>query len=126
LIGHLNLLDTDIILVVDNDALVRLGTLAMLRDMGVDPLVADGAQSALEQVAEHGLPHILVTDYAMPGGSGITLARQLTAANPVMRVLIVTGHDQINDPVDSGWIILQKPFTRDELAEALETLSPSS
>jgi DNA-binding NtrC family response regulator len=113
------------ILVVDNDALVRLGTIVMLREMGFAPRSADALASAVALAATNGPPDILVTDYAMPGGSGVDLARQLQSQNADLRVLIVTGHDKIDDPLDPHWMILQKPFTGSELREAITVLVAS-
>jgi FixJ family two-component response regulator len=112
-------------LVVDNDALVRLGTLVMLREMGFAPQSADSLTAALEQVAVHGAPDILVTDYQMPGGSGVELARKLHVRDADLRVLFVTGHDRIEDALEPHWLILQKPFTGSELRDAITELLAS-
>jgi DNA-binding NtrC family response regulator len=118
--------DQTVLLVVDNDALVRLGTVVMLREMGFEPISADALSSALEQVEMHGEPDILVTDYDMPGGSGVDLARILHSRNAAMHVLFVTGHDRLADPLEPQWRILQKPFTGQELHEAMTALLASA
>jgi DNA-binding NtrC family response regulator len=114
------------LLVVDNDALVRLGTMVMLREMGFAPVSADALTSALEQVELHGEPDILVTDYDMPGGSGVDLARILHSRNAGLHVLFVTGHDRVADTLEPQWRILQKPFTGQELNEAITALLASA
>lgn len=118
--------DHTTLLVVDNDALVRLGTIVMLREMGFAPISADALTSALEQVELHGEPDILVTDYDMPGGSGVDLARILHGRNAGLHVLFVTGHDRVADPLEPHWRILQKPFTGQELREAMTALLASA
>lgn len=115
-----------VLLVVDNDALVRLGTVVMLREMGFAPISADALSSALERISEHGEPDILVTDYDMPGGSGVDLARILHSRNDQLHVLFVTGHDRVPDKLEPHWRILQKPFTGQELREAITTLLASA
>ena len=114
------------LLVVDNDALVRLGTIVMLREMGFEPNSADALTSAMAQVDLHGEPDILVTDYDMPGGSGVDLARILHARNAGLHVLFVTGHDRVADTLEPNWRILQKPFTGQELHEAMAALLASA
>jgi FixJ family two-component response regulator len=118
--------DKTVLLVVDNDALVRLGTVVMLREMGFAPISADALTSALAQVDLHGEPDILVTDYDMPGGSGVDLARILHARKAGLHVLFVTGHDRVADPLEPQWRILQKPFTSQELHEAMTALLASA
>jgi DNA-binding NtrC family response regulator len=110
------------VLVVDNDALVRLGTVMMLRSQGYAPSSADGAQAALLHIESHGLPDVLVTDYSMPGGTGVDLARQMTILQPDLRVLIVTGHDRIDEEFDLRWLVLRKPFSTSQLISAFSSL----
>lgn len=110
------------VLVVDNDALVRLGTIVMLRDLGYDPVSAANASDAMSSIAEIGTPDILVTDYAMPGDNGVVLANRLSEQNRALRVLIVSGHDQFDEPLQPEWQVLQKPFTSEELNSAMETI----
>ena len=54
-------------------------------------VVADG--HALLRQAEIVQPDVVVTDIAMPGGDGITVARELLARDPGTRVVLVTVHD---------------------------------
>lgn len=110
------------VLVVDNDALVRLGTVVMLRDLGYVPAWAGAADEAISSIADNGIPDILVTDYAMPGDNGVQLAHQLTEQNQSLRVLIVSGHAQFDEPLDPEWHVLQKPFTSEELKSVMETI----
>lgn len=107
------------ILVVDNDPLIRLGTVFMLRENG---LTAESAESTLHAhalIAGGFVPDLLITDYAMPGGNGAALAHELAELNPDLLVLIVTGHPSIEEPLRDAWRILTKPFTSAELYDAI-------
>ncbi len=110
------------VLVVDNDALVRLGTIVMLRDLGYEPKWAAGAVEAVSSMANDGIPDILVTDYAMPGDNGILLAHHITAQNASLCVLIVSGHARFDEPLQPQWHVLQKPFTNEELKSVMQTI----
>ena len=98
-------------LVVDDDELVRLGTVIMMRDIGFTLNTAPDGASALVLVDGGKLPDVLITDYDMPGMTGIELAKTLTEQHPEVDVLIVTGHDRIDDVYPKRWKILHKPFT---------------
>jgi two-component system cell cycle sensor histidine kinase/response regulator CckA len=64
---------------------------------------------------------LLVTDMVMPEKSGKELAKALLAAKPGLRTLFISGYS----PNRSGlgdWGFLQKPFTRNELLDAVRAL----
>lgn len=110
------------ILVVDNDPLVRLGTVVMLRDIGYQGASTAEPAEVLARVKDGNAPAILVTDYSMPEMTGAQLARGVQAERPDTRVLIMTGHDRLNDKMEDGWSVLAKPFTSGELRDAINAL----
>jgi DNA-binding NtrC family response regulator len=110
------------VLVVDNDPLVRLGTVVMLRDMGFAPLMANSAQAARDLAPDPVLLTLLVTDFSMPDETGVSLARDLSARSPDLRVLIVTGHDHLGETLPQSWKLLRKPFTSQELKDAVSAI----
>lgn len=107
-------------LVVDNDELVRLGTVVMLREIGFTLMTAPDGPSGLVLIEGAKMPDILVTDYEMPGMNGVELASQITGKNPDVHVLIVTGHSDLGQAIPDHWQVLQKPFSRTEMKSALE------
>lgn len=115
--------DTPDILVVDNDPLVRLGTVVMLRDIGYHRAGTAEPAEVLDRVSTGKGPAILLTDYSMPEMTGAQLARSVQAERPDTMILIMTGHDRLNDRIEDGWGVLAKPFTSMELREAIEALA---
>jgi CheY-like chemotaxis protein len=64
---------------------------------------------------------LLITDMVMPGKSGKELAKVLSAQKPGLRTLFISGYTPNRSGLgDSGF--LQKPFTRNELLEAVRVL----
>jgi len=57
----------------------------------------------------------------MPGGiSGIDLARQLRERRPDLPVVLATGYSRYAPQiVDEGFILVEKPYSRDALAAAI-------
>ena len=108
------------LLVVDNDPLIRMGTAVMLRDFGYHVDVADGAAHALRLIGDGLVPDVLVSDYEMPGLTGIELARQIERANPAITVLLMSGHSSLGQ-LPEHWRLLAKPFTTAELHTAIES-----
>jgi two-component system cell cycle sensor histidine kinase/response regulator CckA len=102
------------ILVVDDERVVR-GLLAqMLRDQGYDVSVAGSAREARALQRSWDL---LITDVVMPETDGVKLARQIDARH----VLFISGYDQ-EALVHADAFFLQKPFSRDDLAQTVRAL----
>ncbi|MBB3565161.1 signal transduction histidine kinase [Rhizobium sp. BK512] len=109
------------ILVVDDDPLVRLGTMAMLEDLGHIPLEASSAQVALEILSAGQICDIVVTDHAMPGMTGAELARSISTQYKSMPVILASGYAKLpDDPAVLNLLRMTKPFTQEQLQTAIQ------
>ena len=106
------------VLLVDDEAIARMTTAAMLGDLGYHVVEAESAEAALGLVGDGLSPDLLVSDHLMPGLSGTELARMLQARVPQMSVLIVSGYSELDD-IAPDLRRLAKPFRQEELASAL-------
>ena len=76
------------VLVVDDEAGVRLLAARVLRGCGYTVVVAETAEEALRLQAEYTGPiHLLFTDVVMPGLGGRELALQMKETRPELKVL---------------------------------------
>jgi len=107
------------VLVVDDDPNVLEVMVAVLQGKGYQVESHDSAEAAY--LAWRAQPSdALVTDVAMPGRSGVELARELEADHPGLPVVIVSGFvPDETQPIDPSWVFVSKPFTDARLAEAL-------
>jgi PAS domain S-box-containing protein len=112
------------ILVADDDMLVRMGTVAMLEDLGHTVLEAASGWEALETLRERADIDLLVTDYAMPGMTGVALARAARELRPGLPVLLATGYAELPEGVPLDLPRLGKPYRQAELAALLAKLLP--
>ncbi len=88
--------------------------------------VADGA-SAREAMREQQV-HLLMTDFNLPDGSGLDVAREALRQNPSLPVIVCSGND-LRDVVRSLGPTahpLRKPFDLDELEALVERLARRS
>ncbi|MBB2682914.1 response regulator (plasmid) [Rhizobium sophoriradicis] len=109
------------ILVVDDDALVRTGTVAMLEDLGHLPREAASASQALEFFAGGEECDLVITDHAMPGMTGAELARHLRAAFPNLPVILASGYVELAEDQGLGRMLrMTKPFTQEQLQAAMD------
>lgn len=110
------------ILVVEDDFLVAMGTLAMLEDMGHDARAVHSARAALDAVREGPAPDLILTDHVMPGMTGIDLVRALRAEGVDAPVILTSGHADL--ATDMPVRHLSKPFGPLELAQAIAEACP--
>ncbi|UEM07660.1 PAS domain S-box protein (plasmid) [Skermanella rosea] len=109
------------VLLADDDELVRMAVAAILEESGHRVLVAEGGAEALDLFNSDTAVDVLVTDYAMPGMDGATLARAVRALRPDLPILLITGHAE--RPCDvAGLAFLQKPFRPEALTSELAAL----
>lgn len=108
------------ILVVDDDALVMMGTAAMLEDLGHYPVEAMSGREALEILGANTAIEMVVTDHAMPGMSGAELTRHIKQRRPELPVVLASGYAEPPDLLGlEGLPRLGKPFTQRELQLAI-------
>jgi CheY-like chemotaxis protein len=118
---------TETVLVVEDEEAVRHLVCRVLRAKGYRVLDAPNAEAALLLAGSTPAAiDLLVTDMVMPGMGGTTLAAELVAVRPSMRVLFNTGYapEAVEHrgrlPDASG--LLEKPFSADELARRVREI----
>jgi PAS domain S-box-containing protein len=107
-----------LVLLVDDEEVVRASTADMLEDLGYDVRQANSGEAATALVAQGLVPDLLVTDHLMPGMTGVDLARSLREAMPKLPVLIVSGYAEA-EGVAPDLPRLTKPFKSAELEASL-------
>ena len=116
-----------LVLVVDDEQVLRDLVCRTLQDKGYRTLEAAHGGEALELV-ESGpdTVDLVVTDVVMPGMDGRELGRRLARSRPTLPILYMSAYE-VNDIFQRGspWRsapFLQKPFPRDGLLDSVEQL----
>jgi two-component system cell cycle sensor histidine kinase/response regulator CckA len=118
---------SELILVVEDEEVVRQLICTVLGDLGYRVLCGDSATAGLRAAREEEQPiDLLVTDIVMPDMHGPVLARELAPLQPEMKVLFVSGYSD-SDISDQGVLdpsldMLQKPFSQDSLARKVREI----
>lgn len=112
------------LLLVEDDALVRFAMLRGLLASGYRVLAAATGEEAMALCEAHeGAIDLLITDMLMPGVNGAQLAKILVGQGRVTRVLFVSGYPSEmihrNHVLDLDAAYLQKPFTPTELEKKI-------
>ncbi len=128
-------LGTGTVLLVDDDAAVRMAARRALQRAGFDVIEAEDGVHALERYDEaQGRIECAVLDVSMPRMSGDVCLQALRARNAQLPILLSTGYDAadvVRDIVERGQAgFVQKPYTARTLLravrETLRTPAPSA
>jgi len=116
------------VLVVDDHAIVRRGVRALLatrRDIRVVGEASDGADAVAQARALH--PDVVLMDLMMPGKTGIEATREIAAALPSARILVLTSFaadEQVFPAIKAGALgYILKDTAPEELVEAIRRAS---
>jgi PAS domain S-box-containing protein len=109
------------ILLVEDDAMVRVYVETQLEGLGYRVLAASDGEGALAILRQRDDIDLLFTDIVMPGGmNGRELADAARALNPGLKVLFTSGYTEnaLNHQgrLDDDALLLGKPYRRAELA----------
>lgn len=107
------------LLVVDDDALVLMNTVALLEDLGHEVVEANSARQALEIMSEDAAFDIVITDQAMPLMTGTQLIAELNKRWPEIPIILATGYAELPESIPQRIRRLAKPFWQKELERAL-------
>jgi signal transduction histidine kinase/ActR/RegA family two-component response regulator len=119
---------TETILVVEDDAAVRLSIRYILSHLGYQVLDAPAASAALELWEQHQADiRLLVTDLVMPEGmNGRELAALLQEKNARLKVIYVSGYSATIAgkalALEEGVNFLTKPFETHKLAQVVRKM----
>jgi CheY-like chemotaxis protein len=81
-----------VVLVVDDEPVIRAFVARALTLVGMDVAVAADGREALRLVADDRVrPSVVVTDIEMPAMTGVELAARLLAIRPSIRIVMMTG-----------------------------------
>jgi len=110
------------ILVVENEAMIRLELIDWLSDLGLVVLAANNADEAIAQLDEHPEIELMMTDIRMPGSmDGARLAHHVRGRWPPVKIIVASGWaDAQHRDLPKGSIFVPKPF---ELGGLWKTLS---
>ena len=114
------------VLLVEDDALVRLFAAEVLADEGFQVVEAATAEEALRACHED-IPDVLFTDIRLPGTlSGWDIAERCRETHPEMPVIYATGFSHIVPRHVPNSVWLQKPYKAERVAMIIRDLTRSS
>lgn len=116
----------ELILVLDDEPVIRALIKQQLGQAGYRALLADSAQHAIDLVSQQQIDLVL-SDVLMPGDiSGFQVIDALRATRPSLPIVLITGAgtgEHMSSALDHGAAgFITKPFTAQELCEKISTV----
>jgi UDP-3-O-[3-hydroxymyristoyl] N-acetylglucosamine deacetylase len=101
------------ILIVDDEPEIRSSLMGVLKDEGFQIETAQDAEQCLEKVRST-KPDVVLLDIWMPGRDGVQIIPELKEINPLLPVIIISGHATIQNALDAtrkgAFDFIEKPF----------------
>jgi CheY-like chemotaxis protein len=125
----MNLIITPIrVLVVEDEAFVRMDAVEILRAAGFDILEAANADEAIQILETHSDIRLIFTDIDMPGSmNGLKLAAAVRDRWPPVRIIATSGHFKVQTgdlPADARFI--SKPYQPAQIISAVRELTSAA
>ena len=118
------------VLVIDDEATVRMLVVEVLEEAGYAALEADDGPSGLKILQSTARIDLLITDVGLPGGmNGRQIADAARESRPDLKILFVTGYAENaavgNGHLEAGMEVVTKPFVMTELGNKIAEMLAS-
>jgi CheY-like chemotaxis protein len=108
------------ILVVEDDAIVRMLIVDVLEELEFNVLEADGSERALEILKDSDQNiDLMMTDVGLPVMDGRDLANEARTLRPALPILFASGYAE-NIEVPDDMHLIGKPFSIDQLRDKVK------
>ena len=118
--------DGEVVLVVEDEPVVRALVVEVLHDLGYRALEAADGASGLEVLRSRRRIDLLVTDIGLPGLNGRQMADAALEGRPDLEVLFMTGYAEnaavANGFLEPGMAMITKPFAMEVLATRIRAM----
>lgn len=112
------------VLVVEDEALIRLDIVSQLEEAGYQAFEASNADEAIALLSVTPSIRLLLTDIDMPGTmDGLKLAAAVRDRWPPVKIIVMSGHRlvEITDMPD-GSVFFSKPYAHLQVLESMRAL----
>ena len=114
-----------IVLIVEDEFLVRMSAVKMIENAGFDTLEAGNADEAITILEDRSDIRIVLTDIQMPGSmDGLKLAAAVRGRWPPIKIIATSGRHVLREgELPTGALFLPKPYSSEGISSLLNELS---
>lgn len=123
-----NACNRPIVLVVEDEELLRWQAVVIIEDAGYGVVEAANAEQALAALEQRADVRIMFTDVQMPGAiDGVRLAHVVSQRWPPVRIIVTSGRMRLRaDDLPRGGSYLMKPYSALALTDMLRQMAPEA
>jgi CheY-like chemotaxis protein len=116
-----------VVLIVEDDFLLRKSAAGMIEDTGFDVVEAGNADEAIAILEARPDIRVVFTDIQMPGSmNGLKLAHYVRGKWPPIKIIATSGQMTLSDAdLPEGGIFLPKPYAPEAISATLHALTGS-
>jgi two-component system, response regulator PdtaR len=116
------------VLVVEDEAFIRMDAVEILRVAGFDILEAANADEAIQMLERHSDIRLIFTDIDMPGSmNGLKLAAAVRDRWPPVRIIATSGHFKVQaDDLPADARFISKPYQPAQIISAVRELTSAA
>jgi CheY-like chemotaxis protein len=117
-----------IVLIVEDDFLIRMTTAGTIQDAGFEVVEAANADEAVAMLEARPEIHVVFTDIQMPGSmDGLSLARFVRGRWPPIKIVATSGFVNVGrDDLPEGGRFLPKPYRPEQVVATLRELTAAA
>lgn len=112
-----------VVLVVEDEPILRLHAVDIVEDAGFEVLEASNADEAIEILNARGDIRVVFTDIDMPGSmDGIRLAAAIRDRWPPIELILTSGHVKLGDSdIPERGLFFSKPYRTADIQHAISS-----
>ena len=112
------------ILVIDDDSIIRTLLSSSLSKSGYEVITAKDGESGIQKAKSEN-PDLVITDYQMPGLTGLDVLNELKKTQPGIPVILLTAHGDVALTIKSiqlgAYDFIEKPIHMTEMLEIIKS-----
>ena len=114
-----------VVLVVEDEPLLRMMAAHVVEDAGFEPLEAANADEAVRVLEARSDIRIVFTDIDMPGSmNGMKLAAAVRSRWPPIGIIVTSGHYNIGaDKLPARGVFFRKPYSDRDIIATLQRMA---
>jgi CheY-like chemotaxis protein len=114
-----------VVLIVEDDSLLRIDAVEMIEAAGFEVVAATNADQAIAVLESRGDISVVFTDIQMPGSmDGLKLARAVRGRWPPIKIVATSGHAHVTQrDLPEGGRFVAKPYSPNQITKLLRELT---
>ncbi|MCB0277157.1 MAG: response regulator [Calditrichaeota bacterium] len=116
---------SNLVLVIDDEAMLRESLSDLLRYLGYEVLLAEGGKEALEHIRKNSDIRLAIVDYAMPVMDGLATIKGIQNLNRSIKIVLSSGYanrQKLAEESPAIQAFLPKPYHIENLEEILNSV----